>query len=250
MINIDHNHREVLQQLAHQAMLDRGLQPDFSPTALKELENINAPALPEDHESIRDMRELLWCSIDNDDSLDLDQLTVAEVLPDKAARVLVAVADVDALVKEGSAINDQIANLIVAQLLFLKLKDRHVPDADVLVPGTIQVADTNDVLQAVALGEEFQPLPHRPLKFRKVSPGHEDLGPAGQHEARRGGNSQPLGHEFIEKFLITMVAAMDDQGFCFLLLPGEGAFKSRSGVGVHFNLEKKGRDRSRPFGES
>ena len=47
----------------------------------------------------KDLRQLLWASIDNDDSLDLDQLTVAEVLPDNKVKILVAVADVDALVK-------------------------------------------------------------------------------------------------------------------------------------------------------
>ena len=42
---------------------------------------------------------MLWASIDNDDSLDLDQLTVAEALPDNKVKILVAVADVDTLVK-------------------------------------------------------------------------------------------------------------------------------------------------------
>ena len=57
-------------------------------------------------EPLRDLRELLWCSIDNDDSLDLDQLTVAEAMPGGNVKILVAVADVDALVKDGSAIDD------------------------------------------------------------------------------------------------------------------------------------------------
>src|SRR5438045_9777658 len=52
------------------------------------------------------MRELLWCSIDNDDSRDLDQLTVAEDLGGDKVRLLVAVADVDALVTKGTPIDD------------------------------------------------------------------------------------------------------------------------------------------------
>src|SRR6185436_6873723 len=55
--------------------------------------------------AIRDLRTLLWCSIDNDSSRDLDQLTVAERLPAGAVKVLVAVADVDALVKTASPID-------------------------------------------------------------------------------------------------------------------------------------------------
>jgi len=97
-------HRMNLQRLARQAMLERGFFPDFSPRALSELEAITGPAaLTKQH---RDLRSLLWCSVDNDDSLDLDQLTVAESLPDGAVKVLVAIADVDALVKKGSAIDE------------------------------------------------------------------------------------------------------------------------------------------------
>ena len=44
---------------------------------------------------IRDMRDLLWASIDNDDSRDLDQLTVAEAMPADKVKILVAIADVD-----------------------------------------------------------------------------------------------------------------------------------------------------------
>ncbi len=98
------DHRLILGRIADQAMLQYGFVPAFSPAILRELARLSAPAWP-DGGSIRDRRDLLWCSIDNDDSLDLDQLTVAEALSDQSTKVLVAVADVDALVKEGSAIN-------------------------------------------------------------------------------------------------------------------------------------------------
>ncbi len=99
------HHRAILQEIAHRAMFERGLLPDFSAAALAQLERIHTPASM-DGALPRDLRGLPWCSIDNDDSLDLDQLTVAEALPDGKVKVLVAVADVDALVKEGSAINE------------------------------------------------------------------------------------------------------------------------------------------------
>jgi len=86
-------------------MAERGLLPDFSPAALAETQALAKPATDADA-SIRDLRDLLWCSIDNDDSMDLDQLSVSSPAPGGAVRVLVAVADVDALVSPGSAIDD------------------------------------------------------------------------------------------------------------------------------------------------
>jgi len=88
-------------------MVERGLEPDFPQAALKELTAITAPA--GGGEGIRDLRELLWASIDNDDSRDLDQLTVAEALDGGRVRILVAVADVDALVQKGSALDGHAA---------------------------------------------------------------------------------------------------------------------------------------------
>ena len=102
----DQQHRAILQQIAHKAMLDRGLLPDFSTAVLAELDQIQAPASVNDVSGIRDLTTLLWASIDNDDSRDLDQLTLAESLPGDKVRIRVAIADVDALVKDGSAIDE------------------------------------------------------------------------------------------------------------------------------------------------
>ncbi|MDP3481159.1 MAG: RNB domain-containing ribonuclease [Desulfoprunum sp.] len=101
----DRQHRSILQSIAHRAMLDRGLAPDFPPRAIAELDGIHGPAT-RTAESTRDLRNLPWCSIDNDDSRDLDQLTVAEALPNGAVKILVAIADVDALVKKQSPLDD------------------------------------------------------------------------------------------------------------------------------------------------
>jgi VacB/RNase II family 3'-5' exoribonuclease len=95
--------RATLAAIARNAMIERGLAPDFSPAAQKETAAVTAPA--RDLNGARDLRNLLWCSIDNDDSRDLDQLTVAEALPNGQTRILVAIADVDALVHRGSAID-------------------------------------------------------------------------------------------------------------------------------------------------
>ena len=86
-------------------MLERGFLPDFSEEALTELSQMKVPAAM-NGDPIRDLRDLLWASIDNDDSRDLDQLSVAEAVPGDKVKILVAVADVDSLVKNGSAIDE------------------------------------------------------------------------------------------------------------------------------------------------
>jgi VacB/RNase II family 3'-5' exoribonuclease len=96
-----------LRTIARRVMVERMLLPDFSEAAVKELSTLAAAPPPvASGPGIRDMRELLWASIDNDDSMDLDQLSVAESLPDGSVKIFVAIADVDALVKKGSAIDD------------------------------------------------------------------------------------------------------------------------------------------------
>ena len=95
--------RALLQRIARRVMVERGLEPDFSPAAVAELAAIQAPEAA--GAAVRDLRGLLWCSIDNDDSRDLDQLSVAEALPDDAVRLMVAIADVTGLVRRGTALD-------------------------------------------------------------------------------------------------------------------------------------------------
>src|SRR5450830_193540 len=99
------HHRSDLVRIATRAMSERGLEPEFPARVETELAAITGPG-SEVGADIHDLTDLLWCSIDNDDSLDLDQLTVCEVLPQGAVKLLVAIADVDALVKKGSAIDE------------------------------------------------------------------------------------------------------------------------------------------------
>jgi VacB/RNase II family 3'-5' exoribonuclease len=94
-----------LKKIARRAMIERGLLPDFSADALAELARIEAPATGR-RSNTRDLTGLLWASIDNDDSRDLDQLTVAEARADRSVKILVAIADVDALVTKESALDD------------------------------------------------------------------------------------------------------------------------------------------------
>jgi len=91
-----------LLQIARRALLARGFLPDFSSEVLMEVERAEPPTVKAGG-PVRDLRDLLWCSIDNEDSQDIDQITYCERLPGDRMRVLVAVADVDALVTKGTA---------------------------------------------------------------------------------------------------------------------------------------------------
>ncbi|HEX7898528.1 MAG TPA: RNB domain-containing ribonuclease [Planctomycetota bacterium] len=88
--------RDVLRDIARRALLQRGFLPDFSDAARADA---RAAAPPPPDPAVRDLRALPWCSIDNDDSRDLDQLSVST----DADTILVAIADVDVLVPQGSA---------------------------------------------------------------------------------------------------------------------------------------------------
>ncbi|MEO8216698.1 MAG: RNB domain-containing ribonuclease [Acidobacteriota bacterium] len=103
-MNESDRHHFDLDEFARQAMIDRDMLPDFSTDVNEELSGIQSAPAPDP--DLRDLRQLLWCSIDNDDSRDLDQLSVAEQLPAGQVRIYVAVADVDGVVKKGTAIDD------------------------------------------------------------------------------------------------------------------------------------------------
>lgn len=95
-----------LAAIAHQTMLDAGFMPDTPPAVLAELGSLKSP--PETvvaGSSTRDLRSLLWSSIDDRKSRDLDQVEYAERLPNGDIRVLVGIADVDVLVQRDSAID-------------------------------------------------------------------------------------------------------------------------------------------------
>src|SRR6202035_2092340 len=94
--------RADLREIAHRVLPEAGFEPDFSAAEMTEVAAIDGPAA---EAGVQDLRQLLWSSIDNDDSQDLDQLEVAEELSGGQIRVLVAIADVDSLVRKGSAID-------------------------------------------------------------------------------------------------------------------------------------------------
>lgn len=100
-----------LQASARQVMIQHGFNPDFPPEVAQQLATLQThPPQVEARDGIRDLRNLLWSSIDNDTSRDLDQIEVAERLPSGDVKVMIGIADVDAFVPLHSAIDQHAAS--------------------------------------------------------------------------------------------------------------------------------------------
>jgi exoribonuclease-2 len=137
------HHRSDLQRLARRSLAERGLWSDFDPAGLRQLANLRGPA-SELSDGVRDLRDLPWCSIDNDDSMDLDQLTAAVGVGEGETRVLVAIADVDALVPRGTPLDSHAghntASIYVAGHVYPMLPEQLSTDWTSLGPGVDRLA--------------------------------------------------------------------------------------------------------------
>ena len=106
----DHLPHVDLQAAAKQIMLENGFEPDFPAAVAAQLAELKAhPPQVAPGGDIRDLRQLLWSSIDNDTSRDLDQIEVAERLPAGGIKVLVGIADVDVFVPKHSPVDEHAA---------------------------------------------------------------------------------------------------------------------------------------------
>lgn len=152
-------------------MLDRGLEPDFSAAVMAELARTATPATPA--AGARDLRQLAWASIDNDDSLDLDQLTVAQALPGGTTKVLVAIADVGTLVAKGSAVDAHAhantTSVYTAAEIFPMLPEQLSTDrsslADQQDRSAVVVEMTIDEYGALTATDLYQALVHNHAKL-------------------------------------------------------------------------------------
>ena len=182
-------HRDLLARVARDAMIEYGLEPEFPPAALAEAGAL-ADVSP-DGAGAADLRELLWCSIDNDDSLDLDQLTVAEGEVDGGTRILVAIADVSATVSPGSAIDAHAGvnttSVYTPGRIFPMLPDRLSTDLTSLNAGedrlAVVVGMTVDAAGAVVAEDVRRALVHNHAKLAYPSvgawlQGEDDMPPA------------------------------------------------------------------------
>ena len=97
-----------LQTMAKQIMLEHGFEPDFPDAVVKQMASIQSRP-PVASSGLRDLRGLLWSSIDNDTSRDLDQIEVVEQLSNGHVKVMIGIADVDAFVPKSCPIDDHAA---------------------------------------------------------------------------------------------------------------------------------------------
>src|ERR1700674_2397923 len=110
-MNDSHVTQLDLQAMAEQIMLEHGFEPEFPAAVQQQLADIKArsPQAPVSPKDVRDLRGLLWSSIDNDTSRDLDQIEVAERLANGDVKVMIGIADVDAFVLKNTPIDKNAA---------------------------------------------------------------------------------------------------------------------------------------------
>ena len=149
--NLHPHQKEELAELAVIAMRERGLAPAFGPAVRQQLERIDGPA-EDDGPDIIDLTGLPWCSIDNDDSRDLDQLTVSQPLPDGSVKILVAIADVDALVAKDTPIDRHAqintTSVYTSARIFPMLPEKLSTDLTSLNPHQLRIATVTEMVFA------------------------------------------------------------------------------------------------------
>ncbi|MBC7933510.1 MAG: RNB domain-containing ribonuclease, partial [Rubrivivax sp.] len=151
-------HAPDLRAIARRAMRDAGFDPDFPADVGRELQ---AAEREGDHFatdfSVRDLRGLLWSSIDNRESRDLDQVEYAERLAGGGFRLLVGIADVDAFVPKGSAVDRHAAantvSVYTPAVVFPMLPERLSTDLTSLLEGGDRLAVVMEL--AVAEGGDI-----------------------------------------------------------------------------------------------
>ena len=187
-MTIHHHPSYDLHGRAHRAMLDQGFEPDIPAAAIRQVEGLEEERRTLTlEEGVRDLRSLLWSSIDNRESRDLDQIEVAETLPNGHIRVLVGIADVDALVPLGSPIDAHAdhnkTSVYTGVSTFPMLPDALSADLTSLIQGVdrevVVIALEVDVQGQVAASDIFRALTHNfaKLAYEEVGAWLEDAGP-------------------------------------------------------------------------
>jgi VacB/RNase II family 3'-5' exoribonuclease len=202
----EHGHRGNLRAIAHRVMEERGLQPDFPASETKEVDAITRPADGKDGGApVQDLRKLLWSSIDNDDSMDLDQMEVAERLApgdNGGIRVQVAIADVDALVPKGSEVDRHAAvnttSVYTPAAIFPMLPEKLSTDLTSLAAGEDRLAVVIEMVVegdgSVSASKIYRAMVHNwaKLAYNGVGPWIEGHGPLPEAAAAVQGMAEQL----------------------------------------------------------
>ena len=133
-------------------MIEAGFATEFEAAALEEVKALQTESPPAANAGVRDLRKFVWSSIDNDTSRDLDQVEYAEALPGGDTRLLIGVADVDAYVVQGSAIDRHAAangtSVYTGVRVFPMLPEELSTDLTSLNPGEDRFAIVTDMVVA------------------------------------------------------------------------------------------------------
>src|SRR5215212_1813226 len=169
-----------LRALAHQAMLEAGFAPDVPPAAAAEAAALDPARIAAQAAQLRDLRGLLWSSIDNADSRDLDQVEFAELLPSGEIRLLVGIADVDAWVPAGAAIDRHAfanaTSVYTGVVTFPMLPERLSTDLTSLIQGADRLAVVVEfVVGDPAAGSSGSGEPHAADIYRALVHNHAKL---------------------------------------------------------------------------
>ena len=174
---VKRRHTPDLRQIARAAVADAGFEPDFPAGVARELEEAaGAPA--SSAAGVRDLRNLLWSSIDNRESRDLDQVEYVE-REGGGYRVHVGIADVDAFVPKGSAVDRHAAvntvSVYTPAHVFPMLPERLSTDLTSLVEGQDRLAVVMELCVAeggeVHCEEVYRALVHNRAKLDYDSAG-------------------------------------------------------------------------------
>jgi len=193
--------RTLLQRVARETMAERDLWPAFSPRVQSETSRLTSPTETVGDDR-RDLRHLLWASIDNDDSRDLDQLTCAERVDEDAIKLYVAVADVDHLVEKASAIDQHASHnttsVYTPAQIFSMLPTRLSHDLTSLNPDVDRAAMVVEILVrssgSLQDGGIYPAVVrnHAQLTYNGVGPWLEGAGPLPEGVARIAGLEENL----------------------------------------------------------
>ncbi len=172
-----------LEDRARRALVERGFLPDFSPEAQAEVQRITSTPLPS---GLRDLRNLLWSSIDNQESRDLDQIEYAE-RSGSCIRLLVGIADVAGYLAPGGPIDQRASQntvtLYTPSEIFPLLPEALSTDKTSLAQDQDRSAVVIEML-VEADGQVHEPEIYRALVRNQAKLSYDDVGGACENGAQ------------------------------------------------------------------